>query len=60
MQIKLKSYIVGHNIMTDKVEIFNNETDASRDCQVWTVVEAESRKLAKEEYIEKYRPVIEE
>lgn len=58
--MKLKSYIVGYNAVTGKIEIYNNESDAILHCVHWTTVEATDRKEARREYEEKYKPVIEE
>lgn len=60
MNIKIKSYVVGWNAQADKVEVYNTESDAAIYCSHWTTVEAEDRRQAREEYVEKYKPQIEE
>ncbi len=58
--MKTKTYIIGWNADTDKLQVFKTESEASRVCNHWSAIEAETAEAAKDEYRDKYTQKLEE
>lgn len=58
--MKQKTYIVGYDLMEDKVYVYKDESTASANCQVWKYIDADSPQEAKNIFTEMHKPQIEE
>jgi hypothetical protein len=56
----MKTYVIGWEPVPDKIYVYKSESDAAIRAAHWTTIEAEDANQAKEIYIEKYKPEVEE
>lgn len=52
-------YVVGYDMLADKLQVYTDENTASANCHIWKKVEASTEREAKEFYRENYMENIE-
>lgn len=58
--MKNKTFIIGFDIIADKLYVYKDEKTAAANCHTWKYIDAETAQQAKDIFTELHLPQIEE